>query len=483
MKNILLLANLLMLSLSIHSQYYFQTTIGSSNYSECAYSVLELANGDFLITNDKYFSSSLISSPYLVKISKNGAFINDNFIEDATVDFFYVSILTFNSKILVVGILPNQYGNYSDSLIISELDTNLNTNNTYKIHFFDSLRTGNIVVSNVKDSMLLISGYYDKINNYHLYHSFVSYLDTNYAIIKKETDIVKRVSTEELSNLKYNKQDSSWYSYIVLNKWIGHKVRFRNDLHPDSVFMQDSFDMKQPVFIESVKSNNFLISSTKNNKVKLYKLNTIFDTISSRVMGKNITLNYPSVNRSLSANSKFLYAGITEGLNPNNIWWGMQNSNYYVAKFDSSGNKIWDKRIGSNGYYYMLYDVLATKDGGCLLSGNVYDYTSNTFQKDIFIVKLDSNGTTTWIKDIKFPQSEVSLYPNPVRDILSVELKSKNQNIKDYRIIDLQGKIIYSGQSRTGQFKLDVSNLASGIYIFHGESSNGIVFRRRFIKY
>jgi len=482
MKKLILSLVLFLIFIGVYSQSVFQITIGDQAYDENAYSALELSTGEFILTNFKSPTTSILSSPYLIKVSKNGTLIKDIYYQDTTRNFIYVSILEFNSKILLIGVLFNQNGNHTDSIIVTEIDTDLNILSINRKHFTDSLRTANIVVKNLNDSLLLISGYFDKINNNYMYISFVSYLDTNYTIVKNNTNLYEGANVEELNNLIYNKTDSLWYSYIILNSYMAHKIRLNSDLYVDSVFLQKSISLMQPLFIQNIKSQAFILTRLKNNRLKLFKLNSVLDTVSSRFIGTSNTLNYPSVSRGLSSNSHFLFAGITENLNPNNLWWGMQNSNYYVIKMDSLGNTIWDKRIGENGNYYLLYDVLATKDGGCLLSGCVYDYLSGSYQKDIFIVKLDSNGTTIWTKDIKLPAAAISVYPNPCSKELNLNLSEGNKYIVEYSIFDIQAKLLLQKQLNATQTKIDIQNLASGVYIIEVRTNKGKVYRSKFVK-
>ena len=223
---------------------------------------------------------------------------------------------------------------------------------------------------------------------------------------------------------------------------------------------------------------------TSNRKLSVLKSKIDGSVIAYKHLGVSDSNNYTAWYKGLAKLGDYFYIFGTpyssDAVDP--YFGGNKPSSVYLSKLDSNLNIVWEKLYGGDAFYSAL-KIISTQDHGLLLMASRNDLYDGQNQLDVCLIKIDSNGTTTWIKDIKFPQSEVSLYPNPVRDILSVELKSKNQNIKDYRIIDLQGKIIYSGQSRTGQFKLDVSNLATGIYIFYGESGNGIVFRRRFIKY
>lgn len=74
---------------------------------------------------------------------------------------------------------------------------------------------------------------------------------------------------------------------------------------------------------------------------------------------------------------------------------------YWLIKIDKAGNKIWDKTYGSN-VSDELGKVYQTSDKGFLLCGesrgtNNFDKTDTLFgDRDIWIVKVDSNGNKVW---------------------------------------------------------------------------------------
>ncbi len=480
MRKIILLLFTLAIWYTSFSQNCFIKTVGDLTHNENSFSAIELSSGGFIITCEKTLKTLTKSNPYFLKISDAGVIQSKKYLEDTTRGFSYKAILNFNSKIVIIGIFQNSA--HSDSLLISELDTNLNLIQTNSIYITDSLRTAFFQVKNFKDSLMLISGYFDKGNSSLQYNSFLIYIDSTFNVNSFISPILYGSMSHELNNLVYCKGDSTFNTYITVNHIGSYKCKLDISLNIDSLYSQYSYSIEQPIFIESVDSIFLMMANIKGNRIKLLTLDSNLDSISSQLIGGNASLNYPAVNRSLSSKSGYVFAGITENINPNNIWWGMQNSNFYVMKLDSLGNTIWDKKIGDVGSYYLLYDVLATKDGGCLLLGNVYKYKSNTFQKDIIIVKLDSNGTTTWTQKIPTPNEGIDLFPNPASTTISLKLNNANQQIQSLRILDMQGKTMIQQMPYRNQLQIDISTLSSGVYIIEGQTQSGAVFRRKFVK-
>lgn len=81
------------------------------------------------------------------------------------------------------------------------------------------------------------------------------------------------------------------------------------------------------------------------------------------------------------------------------------------------------------------------------------------------------------IKDVKTLKTEISIYPNPVRDNLFIRLKG-NMEIESFRIFSITGQI---EKSQTVQGKLEsinTGNLNSGLYFLQLQTSQGIVSHR-----
>ncbi len=102
---------------------------------------------------------------------------------------------------------------------------------------------------------------------------------------------------------------------------------------------------------------------------------------------------------------------------------------FWVLKIDSSGNKLWDKRVGGISSD-LLSSIQPTSDGGFLLGGSStsdvggdktqsnWDTAGATF--DYWIVKIDSSGNKLWDKSYGgFDNDKLSsFYQTPDKGIL-----------------------------------------------------------------
>jgi len=113
-------------------------------------------------------------------------------------------------------------------------------------------------------------------------------------------------------------------------------------------------------------------------------------------------------------------------------------------------------------------------------------------QNETFIFKVDSEGCLgpdncdlvqliTDVKEVETNSYEVSIYPNPTKDIIHYNLPD-DINIREVTILDVNGKLLTQkkDQNQNGQF--DLSSYASGIYLIKFVSVEGDVVIERFVK-
>ena len=67
---------------------------------------------------------------------------------------------------------------------------------------------------------------------------------------------------------------------------------------------------------------------------------------------------------------------------------------------------------------------------------------------------------------------EFKIYPNPTRDVVHINIPSSNSTITELRLVDVTGKIIMQNKIPNGHSKLDMSKMASGVYILSLQSEN-----------
>ncbi|MCX6286188.1 MAG: T9SS type A sorting domain-containing protein, partial [Bacteroidetes bacterium] len=175
------------------------------------------------------------------------------------------------------------------------------------------------------------------------------------------------------------------------------------------------------------------------------------------------TVSYPAYNTNLdflNVNNIFL-GGIA-----NQDWGGIFSYNLsfiILGKIDSSLNLTWQKYYGGD-MYYMVWSIIATTDGGCIIGASSNDLTTQGEERDVYILKVDSNGIVTGINNqppVLTP--EVIVYPNPGNDRIYVETQLKNAI---FFLYDLTGREVLHACLLPVRNSIQVQNLKSGLYIY-----------------
>ena len=83
-------------------------------------------------------------------------------------------------------------------------------------------------------------------------------------------------------------------------------------------------------------------------------------------------------------------------------------------------------------------------------------------------IKMGGNGTE------ENGATDLVLYPNPVKDMLHV----KCDNLQQYEVFSLDGKLVKSMQTCNNEDVIDLSNLGSGIYLIRITTDKGVATRR-----
>lgn len=125
------------------------------------------------------------------------------------------------------------------------------------------------------------------------------------------------------------------------------------------------------------------------------------------------------------------------------------------------------------GFEGGIVSCLDVQDDGKIWAGGSF----TTYKGVSAQYSLRLKGETA-LSTINFSKNNITLYPNPVKDILNISLL-ENTNIESYEIYDLLGKKILS--KSTIQNFINLNELSNGVYIVKVATSEGVL-STKFIK-
>lgn len=121
---------------------------------------------------------------------------------------------------------------------------------------------------------------------------------------------------------------------------------------------------------------------------------------------------------------------------------------------------------GSSSYTIGQIDYLQKGSGTEVMEG---------VQQAYEIISLD-------VKNLDTKEKDILLYPNPVKDFLSIDFRENSYQNSDYLLFDLQGQKIRQGTLNQQKSKLDFSLLSPSVYILRILQNNQVIKTFKIIK-
>ena len=124
--------------------------------------------------------------------------------------------------------------------------------------------------------------------------------------------------------------------------------------------------------------------------------------------------------------------------------------------------------------YLTIGTVKATNSGS---NENSYNYTDNSISKVVVYYRLlihEKSGSSfySWIVRISSIGKQYKIYPNPVKDLLTIEVTADLNNTKEIQLFDMQGKLVWKNSylltAGNNTIKINLTNQTSGSYLLKG---------------
>jgi hypothetical protein len=169
------------------------------------------------------------------------------------------------------------------------------------------------------------------------------------------------------------------------------------------------------------------------------------------------------------------YIAVNNGIDytdENNIWLGTfygvppgfsGTEVFRIHIFDSNGQLKGMKVYGGDQRYWFT-NLIATSDGGCIMTGAIPDY-DGAENNDAYFIKVMPDDILTHSEDtpLKFDR-DVAVFPNPFTDFLYFKTLRKNLRVT---ILDNTGKeVLCKKLSRLSKEGLVTNNLQPGFYYY-----------------
>jgi hypothetical protein len=226
---------------------------------------------------------------------------------------------------------------------------------------------------------------------------------------------------------------------------------------------------------------HIVASNPRTDLLGIIKLDTSFIVKSQTFFGPQDTVNYPGYLHNLDFidTSQIYYSGTCNQAISD---FSNNKSFYILGKFDSDLTLKWQKYYGGD-IYYTLWGILATSDHGCLLIGSTYNYLTQNMERNILVIKVDSNGMLLSNNDITgIKLHNLIVYPNPGSDYMAVETGPQAFGA-DFTLYDLTGRPVLQKKIVSSPVRINTQSLLPGIYFYRAVKGNQVIESGKWVKY
>ncbi|MBK7735309.1 MAG: T9SS type A sorting domain-containing protein [Chitinophagaceae bacterium] len=111
----------------------------------------------------------------------------------------------------------------------------------------------------------------------------------------------------------------------------------------------------------------------------------------------------------------------------------------------------------------------------------VYGYKSAFNASNCYTLRISTGTATREEKMPLFSSKNLIAYPNPVNDILNIQLKGITGN-SSFRLFDINGRQVASGKTINANYHLNMRYLPAGVYLLQVIAASGEIFSTKVVK-
>ncbi len=137
------------------------------------------------------------------------------------------------------------------------------------------------------------------------------------------------------------------------------------------------------------------------------------------------------------------------------------NSSFCVTKLTLGLDVVWQRVYDFNNKIMPRY-VMATQDGGCLVTGEVGTGLNGGEGMMMFAVKIDSEGYLD-IAEAENPVQNGECYPNPGTNVLNIRTALQNAWVEVY---DVNGRLMHRQDITENVTGIDAGGWTEGVYVW-----------------
>lgn len=471
------------------SGFYFTRPIGMGSYA------VEIGDGEFIINSKNYWGESLMPSS-LIKISNQGELLREVQLGDNYTEVTCLYQDSDEGVLYAVGCQWDYQREYMDPFIASfDYDLNiLGWENISDIPIpYTTINDAKAIVNDRGKVLLVLSSfselYYLVFDLNGTLESFCSdphlccYVGSlclmqdgsgDFGHYREQPGMVRiteQLEMEPLFDVNLL-QESQWMGSDTI-----HSVFVSPSRYPTVLPLTDSTFLFAEETVEFWWDHYHPTSYCNDENTAFFKCDSDGAVVNCILVDtRNDTLERPAYYKAMDLQYRgFVYLCSFQHLEHSSSGSEIGQNNIILMKADPDLNLIWERRYCLGSICHKPLHILATGDGGCLITG----YLSRDGTSDgLFALKLNMDGTLE-TRDTDVGVFPYRFYPNPVTNELCVEFLP-DVTPQAVELYDIQGHLVRSQVDALGCINME--HLPIGTYTLRIAMSGGKVFSEKVVK-
>lgn len=486
MKTLFVLSVILQIGYTSNAQHAFELIFGEPGNGEGIVHTIEHQNHYYSMGAKSISPESIYRTILFYKINYAGELISEAvFPKPDTSYAISYGILKPNGNLLCFGTLSHTPNpslwrhtyvceiNPNLELIWEKTDTILEQHPYARHRLSNFLQTqdNELIIQGVVDTVLYGSNNFIFLAKYDLegnrldYKSYINYLDNNEGSLMLNSD---SSGFYLFGQLTVNPAFRTWIEFDLELNYLG-----------SGLFESNQTLFYAPVTAKRLNNGNFIIANRfwetetlkKGLEMRLY--NTSLQLLKSTIVYLDKTIRIPERRGMGFIDENNIWVATFEDIPPG--FSGMEDIRFFV--FDNEVN-LKGSMVYEGDTRYWLFDLLATSDTGCLVSGIVAEY-EGTNLTDNYIKKVRLQDVLTGIYEQERKTGRtVEIWPVPAREILHV----KSSQDSELLIFSTAGDQILEHNIKEGYNIITLRALPPGMYLIAIRQNGIIIESHKIIK-
>ncbi|MFU8844699.1 MAG: T9SS type A sorting domain-containing protein [Bacteroidales bacterium] len=473
-------------------QYSFETVINSEK-DEGLYYSFETSYGSFMAVG---FSQALTGSPKLyapliIEVNNQGEITK------------YCSLVKQDTSYLLFYGLEKPTGNFYFVGMVSEHGTNNKNRIIYVCettpemeiiwetyhHMPNEVRKGRLIhFLTMPDNTILFQGKADTSEMYTTNYIFTGYLDLNGNLLDLKffyNPFMKEFGV--YSDMIFNFDTTAIFFFGSFARGPSNfttsffEIDFDFNLISFSEYVGGKF-LTAPTSVAWLPNGNLILADRENN----------YGAKAEGLLVMLLAPDFTFIQDTFMVRPGMVYLPMFNGLDytdPDNIWIATFNAMgsstptevFHVQVFDSEMNLKGVKEYGGEKKLYRFYNLLATSDGGCLITGQVpacdtcqnnSGYLFKVMPEDVVITSINEQSCKVTYS--------VEVFPNPFTENLTVHANAQGLTIS---VHDFTGNKVIETEIQTTGVNLKTGHLSKGIYFYQIFENGNVIKHGKLIKH